>query len=182
MRFKLFIKRFHFRQPSKLLFLISLAVYACTLPAQERRDYTQVIAALTLNFAKYTSWPDEPKFSLEVCYFDELYKDGFDLVQGKVVNNATIKVKRINRVADSKSCDVIFLSEKDNNRLRRLFSAIGTQAKLTISDQSGFLAEGGMIELYQNSNKMSFDIANTLVERNGLKISAQVLKLAGAVK
>jgi hypothetical protein len=145
-------------------------------------NITQIIAALTYNFAKYTTWPASLNTSPSLCYFAPAYEQGFELLEGKLVHNAPLIVKQISSVTQAETCHLLYLSENDKDRMKRLMLALTGKPVLTISTFPGFLAQGGMIELFQENNKFRFDVDNQQLKRVELKLSAQVLKLARSVR
>jgi hypothetical protein len=164
--------------------IFSLLTLCPVLPthAEHGDSYLKLVTALTFNFAKFTDWDNTPTDTLNICFLDDEYAHYVDGFKGKSIQKKTLNVKKINALAEAKQCQILLLSKKDESILKRLFTAIQNEPILTISDQSGFIAQGGMIELYQQDNKIRFDISNTRIKDTGLKISSQVLKLARNVR
>jgi hypothetical protein len=52
---------------------------------------------------------------------------------------------------------------------------------LTVSDAKAFIRNGGMIELFADSNRLRFNVNVGNAHRAGLRISASLLELAAAV-
>lgn len=162
---------------------ILLSTYAPVSVAETNSgNMTEIIAALTYNFAKYTAWPVSHSASPSLCFFDPSYETGFRQLEGKPIHDLPLLVTRINNVTQAEACHVIYLSEADKDRMKRLMLALADRPVLTISALPGFIAQGGMIELFQENNKFRFDVDNQKVKQAQLKLSAQVLKLARTVR
>jgi len=53
---------------------------------------------------------------------------------------------------------------------------------LTVSDQDGFLDNGGMIVLKNNGSRLQFGVDLRRVEKSGIKISSKMLQVANEVR
>jgi hypothetical protein len=49
---------------------------------------------------------------------------------------------------------------------------------LTVSDMNGFCGGGGIIALFMEEKQIRFEINTDAAQRNGLRLSSQLLKLA----
>ena len=52
---------------------------------------------------------------------------------------------------------------------------------LTVSDIPGFAAQGGMLELVIDANRVVFEANADAIDRGGLRMSSKAMKLARAV-
>jgi hypothetical protein len=175
-------KRFFLRILGILSLLLSSPVSIGAASPSSGGNITQIIAALTYNFAKYTTWPASLNTAPSLCYFDAAYEPAFKRLEGKPVHDAPLIIKQISSVTQAEACHLLYLSDNDKERMKRLMLALAGKPVLTISTLPGFLAQGGMIELFQENNKFRFDVDNQQLKRVELKLSAQVLKLARSVR
>lgn len=82
-----------------------------------------------------------------------------------------------------KSCHVLCLCESEKPVLAALMELLRqTEGILTIGDFPRFIDEGGMIGFRKEDNKIRFEINLKESERQSLRISSQLLKLAVRVK
>lgn len=80
-----------------------------------------------------------------------------------------------------RDCHVLFYCSSEKNWLNEHLQPVLTFPVLTVGETEGFLDSKGMIVFVKEENKVRFEIYLTQVERQGLKISSQLLKLARRV-
>ena len=152
--------------------------------AADSREQARVKAAFVLNFMKFTTWP-EPRTAdartLTLCATDGHPLAGqLHELEGREVRDLQVRV--VHRTADdSPPCDVIFVTRIDDATLNALRSEVAARPILTISDQTGFLEQGGMIEIKLVDGRTRFDINLLAARAAGLTLSSQLLQLAERV-
>lgn len=143
----------------------------------------QLIAALNYNFAKYAYWPDiDEKPSIQLCYFSDSYRNSFSALQDKLIFDKPVSVHQLRDIEQASSCQLLFIERTERELLQRLFVHLADKPVLTVSDITGFINEGGMIEISQLNNKFRFKVNLTQMQQADLNMSSQVLKLALEVK
>lgn len=142
-----------------------------------------LIAALSFNFAKYATWPElENKTAIDLCYFSGSVSESFSRLRGKVLFDKPVQARQLRDIEESSDCQLLFIDSSERPLLQRLFVHLRHKPVLTVSDISGFLDEGGMVEILRVDNKLRFKVNLTRVQRANLNLSSQVLKLAVEVK
>jgi hypothetical protein len=76
----------------------------------------------------------------------------------------------------------LFFSEVDKQSSREILEAIQGTAILTVGQSEQFTALDGMITFRMEADKVRFEINQDSAEQAGIKISAQLLKLATVVR
>lgn len=162
---------------SALFLLIPLLAFAA--PNMDIR----LKVALSYNFAKFTQWPDSLATNeLTFCYFDKSFTEAFSQLKGKRVAKKQIKTHQLDNSDELNTCQVLYLSTNDQPVLVNTLLAVKNLPVLTVSDQPGFIASGGMIEFTAVNNKMRFKINNVGIKQGGLSLSSKVLKMAVEVR
>ncbi len=147
------------------------------------REY-KIKAAFLYNFTKFTSWPTD-KFGnkqspLNICLIGH---DPFGLTMdtttnGKLVKGRSITVLRINHIADTDTCHLLFIGTSKNGRLTEILTYVSELPILTVTDGEDDNEGSGIINLVTIGNKIRFEINPTTANRAGIHLSAQLLKLA----
>jgi hypothetical protein len=145
-----------------------------------------VKAAFLLNFTRFIDWPDrtggETGNELILCIAGEdRFGDALNVIKGKKVRGRTIV---INKAVDSNnltSCDILFISSSEKDRLPSLMAALTDRPILTVSEIEGFTRRGGIINFIIVDNKIRFEINPDAAKQVGIHISAQLLQLARIV-
>jgi hypothetical protein len=151
------------------------------LQGQQRqpKEY-DVKAAFIFNFAKFVEWPNEGQISnWRVCLVGtDPFGAALDELDGKIVKEKKMAVKRDESLNSLKNCQMLFISSSEKERLKSILAAIKEYNVLTISDTENFARQGVMINFYVEDNKVRFEINADAVRRTGLKITSKLLRLA----
>jgi hypothetical protein len=103
-------------------------------------------------------------------------KGGPEIVQGR-----PLAIKRLRSGEDWHGCQVLFICREEKENMAALLQSLKGQPVLTVSDASGFAAQGGMINLVLDHGKVKLEINQAPAAAAGLKISAKLLRLATLV-
>jgi hypothetical protein len=159
------------------------------LPAQTAasREY-QIKAAFLLNFAQFVEWPParfasaEQPFSIGILGDDPFGPALEQTVQGETIHNHRLVIQRSPTIESLKDCQLIFVSRSEKGRVADILSKLDDRDILTVSEIEGFARRGGIINFYLEGNKVRFEINPVSAQRDGLKISSQLLSLGKIVK
>ena len=147
----------------------------------------QVQAAFLFNFAKFVTWPDDTfERSGNTMIIGILGEDPFGAILEETVRDKTImgrklSVKRFGRVQDAMNSHILFLSASEEGRLPQTIKALEKTTVLTVSDMDQFAERGGMVAFTAEDQKVRFNVNVGAVDRAGLKMGSQLLKLARIV-
>lgn len=104
------------------------------------------------------------------------------VVSGRTINNHSIAVKRIDRAQDAKSCQVLFISGRNEKKLRDTLSAVKGASVLTVSDFDAFSSCGGILQIESCDSQIHFKVNLEAASVAHLKISSRLLSLGGMVR
>jgi len=147
----------------------------------------QVEAAFLFNFAKFVTWPDDTfRRSEDSLIIGVLGEDPVGVILEETVRDKTIMgkklaVKRFMRVQDAVKSHILFLSSSEESHLPQILKGLERATVLTVSDMEQFAERGGMIAFTVEDQKVRFNVNVDAVERAGLKMGSQLLKLARIV-
>ena len=91
-------------------------------------------------------------------------------------------IKNITSTNEVTSVDLLFVSSGQEELLGQLLGAIQGSGVLTIGESKSFADHGGIINFVTEADKIRFEINLDEAERGGLKLRAQLLKLAKNVR
>ncbi len=170
-----------------IFMLTLLLVYPSEIQAEPSipNEYS-VKAALIYSIIKFVDWPEQDKsmVSNPLCiavFGHDPFGGNLDVLGSKTVKGRLIKIRRLQRIEDIRSCEVLFISSSERTQLSRIIKQLQNQPILTIADHAGFPQAGGIINLTTVNNKVQFEINNNAALRARLRISSQLLKLAKIV-
>jgi hypothetical protein len=173
------------------LAVLALAFMFCwmPLPAQDDGPSEYALkAAMIHKFAGFVTWPAESfETSTSPVVLTVLGTDPFgseleDMVQGPTASGRRIVVQRVRDERHLTTCHILFVASSEESRFKEILSRVNGRAVLTVSDTEGFCEQGGIVSFYREGKHIRFQINPTAAEREGIKISSQLLKLARIVK
>ena len=185
------------RQYLKLTRLASLAaLIACCLTiapvrakAQSDRDSEyRVKLAFLYNFTQFIQWPPEAFTSatapLVLCVAGEdPFKGEIEQsLHGRTAQGHPIELKQLKPGEDPRSCHAVFVRSTEKKMAARVLSELKGSNTLTVGESSGFAAQGGLVNLILDENKLRFEINLEASMQTHLKMSSKLLSLAKIVQ
>ena len=148
------------------------------------REY-KVKAAFIYNFAKFVEWPaqklggDRTPIVIGVLGPNPFGDELENALKGREINGRGIVVRQFDDAEGAKTAHLLFVSVNDETKLRKALKEYGV---LTIGQSESFTRNGGIITFTFEHDKLGFEINVSAAEQAGLKISAQLQKLAKSVR
>jgi hypothetical protein len=147
----------------------------------------EIKAAFLYNFTKFIDWPEETfaradsAFVIAVLGESPLAAELEKAVRGRKIAGREIVVRVCRTAADAAAGQLIFVLA-DDAVWRELLQRIAGRPVVTVGESERFLRQGGTITLlFESDNKVRFAINMTVAERAGVRISAQLQKLAKTI-
>jgi len=171
-----------------LLGLLCLAGPAAPGAETEISKEYQVKAAFLYNFTKFVEWPGErfadPDTPIVIGVFNgkALEAELGKVVEGRLVNGRRLVVRPVTTAADAASAHLVFVPAGEEERFAGAAAALREAAVVTVGESARFAALGGMIVFTREEDKVRFAINLESSERARVRFSAQLLKLASAVR
>ena len=167
-------------------FLVVLLGLACGrfVVASPAGEY-QIKAAYLLNFARYVEWPAARLAAAQALRVCVLGRDPFggalSALEGRQMNGRDVHIRQLDGVDQAGECHVVFISDSEERRLAAMLRTLSGRGLLLVSDIDGFVEAGGGIGLVTEEGRVRFDINQASLQRDGLRASAQLLRLARSV-
>ena len=143
----------------------------------------QAKAAFLFNVVKFVQWPPS-EMPADTVVIGLVSRDSFrrtleSVINGKTVNGRSVVVRELHDEEEARGCQIVFFDEaSDGPRRNEILKRVREGAVLTVGETSKFLAEGGLIRLYIEGDRLRFQIDPVGVQLSGLKVSAQLMSLA----
>ncbi len=163
-----------------LPFLLPLLL-AFSVQAQPQPTEYDVKAVFLYNFARFAEWPEqeEDRSALRICVLgDAPFGEAFDEVLGRPVRKRTIEVRRLSTITPDDTCDVLFVSPVDKQRLRKILQSVAGRPILTVGDGEEFVRAGGAIAFVVRDKKVRFLVHPAAAEAVGIRLSSRLLRVA----
>ncbi len=181
-------RRFVGRSPW-ILSLGLLLLAAFRSPHANETTEHELKAALLFKFVKYVEWPPE-RFQDERApiVIGVFGRDPFggtldEILAGKKHGERPFEILRTRETRDLGKCHMLFVPLREADEVGGILRAVEDKSVLLIGESEGFASRGGIINFYLEEEKhVRFEINLDAARREGLKISANLLKLARIVK
>lgn len=151
--------------------------------AQEVTPEYQVKAAFVSKFLEFTEWPAgviESRKTVDICVvrpnpFADILGQ---LVAGESFRGRPLRVREVSAIADVRECVVLFVPQQQKGRELTLLKSARELPILTVGESPQFLDDGGIINLHLVEGRVRFDISVETARRVGIRLRAQLLRLA----
>ena len=159
-----------------------LILSAFLLQAEEVDEYS-LKAALVMNFARFTDWPEgtftpDSHFNLCLIASDGVI-ESFEPLSKKKIQKHPIKLIHIHPTHISKKeCHLLFVTTLNPHDVPLIFSSLEDLPILTVSDITGFIKSGGIIQLETVDDKITFRVGLKMAKQKKLHMSALLLRHA----
>ena len=168
--------------------LLALSLLFCQPAGVRAADASDVEyavkAAYLYKFAGYVEWPasafhdaSEPMV-IGVIGADKLMTELKQQLAGLSVNGHPLVVAPLKPGQAASGTQILFIGREENGDLKRLLSAVQSRPVLTVTEATGGLGDGSVINFVLADNKVRFEISLAGAERNGLKVSSRLLSVA----
>ena len=168
------------RRHPALLALAFALVPALATPAES--SLPAVKAAFVFNFIKLVSWPEARlppgNSAVQVCALrgDEMEPALRQALTGKLAGSHPIQVATMDAADNLASCHVLYLGTAGSRAA--LMAKVSGKGVLLVDEGAQFTWPDGMIRLFQEQNRMRFELNLEALERSGLKVDPRLIRLA----
>ncbi|MBA4388494.1 MAG: hypothetical protein C0404_10970 [Verrucomicrobia bacterium] len=177
--------------------LMALAMVACCLmglPLTVRADEVsmarehEVKAAFVYNFVKFVEWPasrlheTNSPLILGVVGKSPITAALEAAVLGRKINGRHLIVKGVETAEDAGTVHLLYFPASEDSRLGELLPALADSGVLAVGESAAFAKQGGIITFVLQDDKLRFEINMNSANRAGLKVSAQLQKLAKTIR
>lgn len=148
----------------------------------------QLKAAFLYNFTKFVEWPPQhfrdarQPITIGVLGHDPFGGELEKVVEGRTINGRAIVVKGLTTASEALGVELVFVGEQEEARFAESLAARDGVHVVTVGESPRSAALGAVITFTMEADKVRFEINQGGAEKAGLKISAQLLKLATVVR
>jgi hypothetical protein len=166
--------------------LVTAAIPVFTQQSQTSLGEHEVKAAYLAQFGRYVEgFPvGELARPLLICVLGEdPFGTALDTaIAGKVISGRQLAARRILGLADSRDCQILFVSRSQDDRLPAILKALEGRMVLTVGDGPQFTRRGGMIGFIVDDKKVRFVVNLMAAEAAKVTLSSQLLRVAARVE
>ena len=170
-----------------LLSLLPLTTRDSLADGAVSKEY-QIKAAFLYNFTKFVEWPAasfrgaDDSIVVGVYCTEPFAAELEKIVSGRKVNGRALVVKQLETPKDARALHLLFICADHDVLFGAIQSEIQSSPVLTVGESEPVSRHGGVIVFVREDDKVRFEINMGAAERAGLKVSAQLQKLATIVR
>jgi hypothetical protein len=144
-------------------------------------------AAFVYNFTKFVEWPSgsfpgtNAPFVVAVAGHSPCTAELEKIAKERKINGRQMIIKKVVTFDAAQDAQALFVSVSEDSRSRDWLAAVRGRSVLTIGESELFCKQGGVINFLLEGEKIRFEINMDQAEASGLKVSAQLQKLARKV-
>ncbi|MBT1696890.1 DUF4154 domain-containing protein [Fulvivirgaceae bacterium PWU4] len=164
------------RKSAPLILLCLMTSIIC-VQAQSYRMHSVYI----FSFTRHVVWPDESSqgdFEIFVLGDSPITEELRQGTQGKKVGDRSIKITRINSVAEIRKCNILFIPAAHSAQLADVMGKVGVQPVLVITEEPGLGTKGSHINFIMKDGKLAFELNQAAASKHNLKISNTLTSMA----
>jgi hypothetical protein len=160
--------------------LVFLFFVLSFLTSQAQNNY-KLHSLFIFSFTRYVQWPDthnQGDFEIVVLGDSPLIEELKVMAQAKKVGDRAIKVSKINSITELKKCNILFVPAAKSPQIADVIGKVSTQPILIVTEESGLAAKGSNINFVQREGKLAFELNQTSINKQNLKVSNELSRLA----
>jgi hypothetical protein len=150
-------------------------------PPESNVNESAVKAMFIYNFAKYFDWSyinQNSDFVIGVYGNSEVTSYLKEIAIRKKINGRSISVRVINSVNEIQSAQIIFIPADGEQALSRISSIQSENPPVLVTEEKGMIKKGAHINLLNIDGNMRFELNETELKNEGLKVAKELSVLA----
>lgn len=165
------------------MLLLIFSTLFCYAQPNNNREY-ELKAVFLFNFTQFVEWPaiafpeNEMPFIIGILGKDPFNNYLNEAIIGEKVNGHPLIVEHYNSANDIKTCHILFINQPETDKTKQIIELLKGRNILTVSDNTNFLKQGGMIRFFTKNNKIQLQINPEAAKNANLIISSKLLRLA----
>lgn len=154
--------------------------------AQSASDEYRLKAAFVYRFPQFVEWPAsavEQSRTVDLCVLrpNPFGSELEQLVTGESLGGRPLRVRVVADGDELAGCHALFAGARSEG-LAAALKAVAGRPVLTVGESDRFLDAGGIIALKVVDRRIRFEVNVANAQKAGLRINAQLLNLAAAVR
>lgn len=151
-------------------------------PKMKNTDTKAILkASYIYNFAKMIDWPAADKsgnFIIGVYGNSSVYKELIKKYASKNIGNQQIEIKKLSDTPSIGKIHLLYISKDKESDLSALMSGIKESAVLVVTESSGALERGSIINFVIVNNSLKFELNIVGANEHNLNVGSRLKSLA----
>jgi hypothetical protein len=113
---------------------------------------------------------------------EEVFEELLKISEQRKLSGRVVEVRHIIPEDSFDNLHVLFIGKQETSRLQSLLGNLQTKPVLTVTESSGALDSGSVINFLLVNRNVRFEISTTSAESKGIRISSRLLDVAHRVE
>ncbi len=150
------------------------------------QDEQTLKALFIYNFTKQIEWPAQKmagtKFIIAVVGKSTVSDRLNQLLSGRKIFDKTVEVRVVDGIDDALNAQIVFISKGQTEKLPAYLDKIAGKQALVITEEKHIASKGASINLYLKEDRLRFELNESNIRKEALKVSNQLLELSSSSK
>jgi hypothetical protein len=161
-------------------------LWIATMPVNAADQYREdaIKAAFLYRFTGYIEWPastaTRDEFTIAVMGSDAVADELAKLLPGRDVKGTPIRVRQIHSMKEVGDAKILYVGSEVTGDVRELIAHAPAHV-LVVTDRGDGLDDGSAVNFMLVDRRVRFEISLNAAERQGLKVSSELLSVAARV-
>lgn len=151
-------------------------------PSREVMAVRRIEAGFIYNFIRFTTWPNNQAEDapIRIGVIGETLSADLLIRQldGKICGKHKLSIRHVHVNDPLTDLEVLFVMKRSETDEGDILRKLGKSPVLTIGESDTFLAEGGMIRLFERKDSLRFALNLKAAREVGITLSSQLADLA----
>ena len=167
---------------------IVLLSSAAILPPQDSSspDENTIKALFIYNFTKQIEWPASnlqgQKFVISVYGDSPVREKLIAVMKGRKVFDKNVEIRLVESMDEITGSQIVFVSQNQSNKLSKINEVCAEKGILIITEEKGMAGKGAAINIVEIESHLRFEMNESAIKKQGLKVSSQLYKLAITIR
>jgi hypothetical protein len=165
----------------RFISLLMLLLTAGICYGQTEAEESNLKAAFIYNFTRFVEWDPTSiaeEFVIGVVGASSIDEPLEEISKTRTVNTKKIIIKHFEKIEDMDKCNILFIPKGVKIPIQEIIAKTENKNILLITEKQGYASKGASINFVIIENKLKFEANTAAINAAGLKVSAQLLKLA----
>lgn len=165
------------------LSLIALILVSFVQPSKDIN--LRVKAVYVYKFAQFVDWPKSFKtgdFIIGVFGDEKLYNEMQTSYANKMIGNQTIKIKKYDETSEIEKCHILFVAEKNSDKVSDLVKKYKSNSTLVVSEKEGKMKDGAIFNFVWRDNKLKYEMSKTNATKHKLTVGQTLTNSADKIE
>jgi len=133
------------------------------------------------NFTRMVDWPAstaDKDFIIDVIGHKSVFDKLKEITNGRKAGQRNIVVRYLESISTVSQCDILFVGFWQSKDMTKIVEKIGRSNTLIIGEKDGLTETGAGINFVIRNDVLKFEVKPSNIQKHGLKVSDDLLKMA----